>query len=295
MTDRLGGHALRLCALGSALATVGIVAVLISESWGFFAGLADAGPAGLAGFLRLLNGTLLVAIGAGVIALPLGLGCAVFLSEFASAGTQRIVRPMLEMMAGIPTVVYGFFAVFFVTPVVRAVLPGAGVFSAASASAVVAIMVLPMITSMSERSISNVNPALKEAALGLGATPTEASRRVVVPAARAGIMSSVVLAFGRAVGETMIVTLAAGTTPRFTLNPLESIQTLTAFTLGAGTGDPATGSRPYETVFAVGLVLCAMAVGITAIGRRLTSGGTGAPLTTPAGLHPLPDSAGSGG
>ncbi|MCL7964307.1 MAG: phosphate ABC transporter permease subunit PstC, partial [marine benthic group bacterium] len=222
--ERLIAVGLFLCGLVSILTTVGIVVVLVTESAGFFREVpllefltgtrwsplfADQHF----GILPLLNGTLLIALGAMVIALPIGLTSAIYLSEYASLKVRGVIKPVLEVLAGIPTVVYGYFALTFVTPIIRAVFPETGIFNAASGAIVVGIMIIPMVASLSEDALNAVPQSLREAAYGLGATKFEVSTKVVVPAALSGIVASFILAISRAIGETMAVTLAAGATP----------------------------------------------------------------------------------
>ena len=187
--------------------------------------------------LPLVCGTLLIVVGAGIVALPLGLGAAIYLSEFASGRIRGIIKPLLEVLAGIPTVVYGYFALTFVTPVLQSILPMTQVFNAASAALVVGIMILPMVASLCDDALQAVPGQLRHAAHSLGATPYEVSVGVVVPGALSGVLASFVLALSRAFGETMAVTLAAGASPKLTLNPLESIQTMTAYIVQVSLGD----------------------------------------------------------
>jgi phosphate transport system permease protein len=207
------------------------------------------------GVLPLLAGSFLIVIGAGAIGLPVGLATAIYLSEYAGGRTRTIAKPVLEILAGIPTVVYGYFALTFVTPLLRGVFPTTGVFNAASASIVVGIMILPMVASLCDDALRAVPASLRQGAYALGATPFEVSVRVVVPGALSGIVASFVLALSRAIGETMAVTIAAGATPKLTANPLESIQTMTAYIVQVSLGDTPTGTTEYYTIFAVGALL----------------------------------------
>jgi phosphate transport system permease protein len=255
-----------ICASISILVTVGIVVVLLYESVQFFYDvpilefLTGTQWSPLLkpqhfGILPLLCGTMLVAGGSAVVAVPIGLGTAIYLSEYASPRFRDIVKPMLEILAGIPSVVFGYLAVVFVSPIIREIFPSAGVFNAASACIVVGIMILPMIISLSEDILQSVPLSLRAAAFALGANKFEVTVRVVVPAALSGIIASFLLAISRAIGETMAVTLAAGATPKLTLNPLESIQTMTAYIVQVSQGDTPTGTVEYRTIFAVGLAL----------------------------------------
>lgn len=275
------GAVLFLCGLVSVLTTVGIVVVLVSESIGFFRQVpivefltgtrwAPLFRDQAFGILPLLNGTLLIAVGASLVALPVGLLSAIYLSEYATTRVRKIVKPVLEVLAGIPTVVYGYFALAFVTPILRLIFPETGVFNAASAAIVVGIMIIPMVSSLSEDALSAVPRALREAAYGLGATKLEVSTRVVVPAALSGIVASFILAISRAIGETMAVTLAAGATPRMTLSFLESIQTMTAYIVQVSLGETPHGTLEYRTIFAVGLVLFLVTLAMNLISQRVT-------------------------
>jgi phosphate transport system permease protein len=210
------------------------------------------------GVLPLLTGSLLVAVGAAIVALPLGLAAAIYLSEYAKDSVRSVLKPILEILAGIPTVVYGFFALTFVTPIIRSVWPHADVYNALSASIVVGIMIIPMVSSLSEDAMSAVPRSLREGAYALGATKFEVATRTVVPAALSGIIASFILAVSRAIGETMIVTIAAGGQANLTLNPLRSVQTMTAYIAQTATGELAHGSVEYQTIFAVGLTLFAI-------------------------------------
>ncbi|OUC07893.1 phosphate ABC transporter permease, partial [Litorilinea aerophila] len=204
------------------------------------------------GVLPLVNGTILVAAGAMVVALPLGVLAAIYMSEYAAERTRRILKPILEVLAGIPTVVYGYFALTFVTPILKTLFPQTQAFNAASASLVMGFMILPMVASISEDALSAVPRSLREAAYGLGATKFEVATQVVVPAALSGISAAFILAISRAIGETMIVAIAAGQQPKLTLNPLQSIETMTAYIVQVSLGDTPHGTIEYQTIFAVG-------------------------------------------
>ena len=207
------------------------------------------------GILPLVAGTMLIVIGAAVVALPIGVASAIYLSEYASHRTRSVVKPILEILAGIPTVVYGYFALTFITPFLRILLPETQVFNAASAAIVVGVMVLPMVASLCDDALRAVPEALRHGAYSLGATSYEVTTRIVVPAGLSGIFAAFVLAVSRAIGETMAVTLAAGATPNLTANPLESIQTMTAYIVQVSLGDTPSGSLSYQTLFAVASVL----------------------------------------
>ena len=271
-----------LCGAVSILTTVGIVVVLVSESIGFFQQVpmvefltgtrwSPMYAEKHFGILPLLNGTLLIAVGAMLIALPIGLGSAIYLSEYASRRVRGIIKPVLEVLAGIPTVVYGYFALMFITPMIRMVFPGTGIFNAASGAIVVGIMIIPMVASLSEDALSAVPRALREAAYGLGATKFEVSTRVVVPSALSGVVASFILAISRAIGETMAVTLAAGATPKMTLNFLESVQTMTAYIVQVSLGETPHGTLEYQTIFAVGLVLFILTLVMNLLSQKVTA------------------------
>jgi phosphate transport system permease protein len=255
-----------LCAAASVFTTVGIVLVLLVESLQFFGEVPivefltgttwtpHADPPKF-GILPLACGTFLVAGGSALIAIPFGLGAAIYLSEYATPGVRDVLKPVLEILAGIPSVVFGYLAIVFVSPMVRQVFPQADIFNALNASIVVAIMILPMIVSLSEDVLRSVPRSLREGAYALGATKLDVTTGVVVPAALSGIMASFLLAIARAVGETMAVALAAGKRPQMTFNPLESIQTMTAYIVETSKGDTPRGTLGYQTIFAVGLTL----------------------------------------
>lgn len=267
-----------LCGLVSVFTTAGIIYSLLSETILFFRHVsivefftetrwAPLFKPTYFGVLPLVAGTTLIAFGAMVVSLPLGLGAAVFLSEYAPSGVRRVMKPLLEVLAGIPTVVYGYFALYSVTPLLRTLLPRTEIFNAASAAIVMGVMVLPMIASLSEDAMMAVPRSLREGAYALGATRLEVSTQVVVPAALSGIVAAIIMAVSRAVGETMIVAIAAGSTPKLTLNPLESIQTMTAFIAQVSLGDTPHGTIEYQTIFAVGALLFVMTLGMNAIAQ----------------------------
>ncbi len=274
------GLVLLLCASLSILTTAGVILVLGVESVRFFrqvpvfdfltgtrwTPLLDPRSFGV---LPLVSGTLLVVVGAALVAVPLGLGSAIYLSEYASPRGRHLLKPILEVLAGIPTVVYGYFALTFVTPVLQQILPQTQVFNAASAAIVVGIMILPMVASLCDDALRAVPDSLRYAAHALGATPMEVSTRVVVPSALSGVLAAFVLAASRAIGETMAVTLAAGATPRMTLNPLESIQTMTAYIVQVSLGDTPNGTIEYQTIFAVGALLFVITLGMNVVAHKI--------------------------
>ncbi len=262
--------ALTVCALTSFVVTALIVFTLFGETVTFFQEVAFTDfvfgtewqalipPNFSYGIWELVAGTLNIVLWSMVFALPLGLGAAIYLSEYAHPRTRKILKPILEALAGVPTVVYAFFALTFITQDVLRPLLGEDrvpFFNALGASLVMAVMILPTIASVSEDAMANVPRDLREAAYGLGATRLEVALRVVVPAALSGIIASVLLAIARVIGETMIVAVAAGSTPNLTLNPLATVQTMTGYMLQVGLGDAARGTIQYSSLFAVGTTL----------------------------------------
>jgi phosphate transport system permease protein len=250
----------------SVATTFGIIAVLAMESFAFFSSVPITDflfgtrwtpllePRSY-GVLPLVCGTALIVVGSGLIAIPIGLLTAIFLSEYSGSRVRQILKPILEILAGIPTVVYGYFALSFVTPILTAIFPQTQIFNAASGAIVVGIMILPMVASLCEDALRTVPQSMRQAAFALGATRFEVSTQVVLPGALSGVLASFVLALSRAIGETMAVTLASGATPRLTLNPLQSIQTMTAYIVQISLGDTPAGTIEYKTLFAVGALL----------------------------------------
>ncbi|MFP8891678.1 phosphate ABC transporter permease subunit PstC [Natrialbaceae archaeon A-CW2] len=259
------------CALVTILTTLGIILVLVQGSIDFFAEVSIIDyftgtnwspvirPRSY-GVLPLIWGTLLITVGSALIAIPIGTATAIYLSEYASPKVRRTIKPTLEILAGVPTIVYGFFALSFITPLLQRLpyIPDVGTFNAAAGAIVVGIMIIPMVSSLSEDAMSAVPDDLRNAAYGLGATKFEVSTSVVVPSAFSGIIASYILALSRAIGETMAVTLAAGMAPQITMNPFEPIQTMTAYMVQIGISDVSVGSIGYQSLFAVGLTLFAM-------------------------------------
>lgn len=254
------------CAFISVATTLGIIVILSKESFEFFREVsifdflfgtqwAPLFEPRSFGILPLLLGTFHIVLGSCLIAIPIGVITALYLSEYASNQIRQIIKPALEILAGIPTVVYGYFALTFVTPLLQKFFPSMDIFNSLSASIVVGIMILPMVASLCDDAIRSVPRSLREGAYALGATHFEVNARVVFPAALSGIMASFVLAFSRAIGETMAVTLAAGATPNLTLNPLRSIQTMTSYIVQVSLGDTPAGTIGYKTIFAVGMLL----------------------------------------
>jgi len=272
-----------VASLVSVLTTIGIVIALIPPSVEFFGKVAfgefitgtDWSPLFRPphfGVLPLVTGTLMVTLIALVVSVPLGLGAAVYLSEYASRRVRTFFKPVLEVLAGIPTVVYGFFALNAVTPLLQELWPGGEgpqVFNALAAGFVMGVMIIPTIASLAEDAMHAVPDALRDGAFALGSSRMQVSTRVVFPAALSGIVAAVVLGVSRAIGETMIVAIAAGGRPNLSFNPLEGMQTMTAFIAAAGIGDLPTGSTGYQTIFAVGSLLFAMTLVMNLVSIRL--------------------------
>ncbi len=222
------------------------------------------------GVLPLVSGTLVITTIAVVVAIPLGLGAGLYLSEYASPRARSLLKPTLEVLAGIPTVVFGFFALEFVTSVILVkVFPDIEVFNALSAGLVMGVMIIPMVASLSEDAMSAVPVGLRDGSYALGASKRQTSLGVVIPAALSGIVAAFVLGISRAIGETMIVTVAAGLEPRMSVNPLEGMQTMTSYIAAAGAGDLSTGSLEYRSIFAVGFLLFAMTFAMNMVSIRL--------------------------
>ena len=268
-------------ALATILTSVGIVGTLVVEAVGFFS---EVSPAALFfdtewtplfvdkhfGIWPLLCGTLLTSAIALAFAVPLGLFAAIYLSEFANRRTRRVLKPALELLAGIPSIVFGYFALVALTPVLQKVIPGLAGFNALSPGIVIGLMVLPMIASLSEDAISAVPVSLREGAYGLGASKLSTIFRVVLPAAGSGIIASVILALSRAVGETMVVAIAAGQQARLTLDPRVPIETMTAYIVQISMGDTPAGTIEYRTIFVVGTALFVMTLIMNVVSHRLT-------------------------
>jgi phosphate transport system permease protein len=273
---------LAVCALMTVLTTLGIVLVLSVQTIEFFvkskSGLVDfllglelkpdAVPPRF-GIVPLIWGTFAIAAGSSCIALPIGLLSAIYLSEYAPRKLRGILKPALELLAGIPTIVYGYLALLLITPVLKACFEPWGIrvpqFNALSACIVVGIMIIPLVSSLSEDVLSAVPQGLREAAYGLGATKFEVSTRVVLPAGLSGVVASFILAVSRAVGETMAVVLAAGMLPQIKLNPLESVETMTTYIVQVISGDAPAGTPKYLSLFAVGLSLFVVTLGLNIV------------------------------
>ncbi|OFW44883.1 MAG: phosphate ABC transporter permease subunit PstC [Acidobacteria bacterium RIFCSPLOWO2_12_FULL_67_14b] len=269
-----------LCALLSVLTTAGIIGVLALETfeflrevpvWDFLTGTewTPLFSNRQFGVLPLIVGTVLVSSIAMVVALPMGLLAAVYLSEYAPDGVRRVVKPVLEILAGVPTVVYGYFALTFVTPLLQQVLPTLSGFNALSPGLVMGLMIMPLVSSLSEDAMQAVPRGLREGSYALGATRMQTALKVVVPAAFSGITAAFILAVSRAIGETMIVAIAAGQQPRLTGNPFVPIETMTAYIVQVSLGDTPQGTIEYRTIFAVGMLLFLMTFGLNLISTWL--------------------------
>jgi len=255
-----------LCGTVGVLTTIGILWVLFSESFDFFKHVSildfftDTQWTPLFaekhfGILPLISGTILTTFIAILVALPIGLSIAVYLNEYAPKKFREYIKPVLEILAAIPTVVYGYFALMVVTPFLQTIFPSMAGFNAMSAGIVMGIMIIPMISSLSEDALFSVPRSLREASYGMGATRFQTSFKVLVPAASSGIMVSIILAVSRAIGETMIVAIAAGQQPRLTANPMVPVETITTYIVQVSMGDVARGSIEYQTIFAAGITL----------------------------------------
>lgn len=270
------------CGVISIFTTIGIVVILLRESLNFFASpevsLAEfftnttwQPKIGEFGIWPLLNSTLITSTVAMLLAVPVGLAVAVFLSEYAAERTRKIIKPVLEVLAGIPTVVYGYFALYWMTPLLRDLFgkDTVQIYNTASAGLVMGILLLPLIATISEDALHAVPNALREAAYGLGATKLETSLKVVLPAAFSGIAAAVILGISRAVGETMIVAVAAGSGPNFTFNPFKAAETITGHIVRISGGDLSYNSMDYNSLFALALVLFGMTLILNLISQRV--------------------------
>lgn len=270
------------CGAFSILTTMGILYELGKEAllffaspqvnlWAFFSGTRWQPQAEQFGILPLVSATLMTSIIAMLIALPLGLSAAIYLSEYASPRTHSIIKPVLEVLAGIPTVVYGYFALTFMTPLLRSLFGKdvVDIYNTASAGIVMGILILPLICSMSEDALAAVPQSLREAAYGLGATKMETAIKIVVPAAVSGIMAAFLVGISRAIGETMIVAIAAGAGPNLTLNPFKAAETMTGHIVRISGGDLSYNSIDYNSLFAIGLLLFLITLVINLISQRI--------------------------
>ncbi len=268
------------CAAVSILTTLGIIVVLGTESsaffrevslWEFVSGTSWQPTIGEFGILPLLNATFMTSLAAMLVALPLGLGVAIYLAEYASERVRETLKPILEVLAGVPTVVYGYFALTVVTPALRNVFgqDSTEVYNTLSAGLVMGILILPLISSMCEDALSAVPRSLREAAYAMGATKLETSVKIIVPAAFSGIAAAFILGLSRAVGETMIVALAAGAGPNLTLNPLKAAETMTGHIVRISGGDISYDSMDYRSLFAIALVLFLTTLALNMVSRRI--------------------------
>ncbi|MGA9467077.1 MAG: phosphate ABC transporter permease subunit PstC [Exiguobacterium marinum] len=264
--DKIMPFLLFLSAFVSVVTTIGIAFTLGFELFKFFERVPVAEFLGTTewyplsadqrfGVWALVMGTLQITVIAMLVAVPLGLASAIYLSEYASERARRVLKPILEVLAGVPTIVFGFFALSFITPILQSLIPGLQIYNALSPGIVVGIMIIPMIASISEDAMSAVPKKIRDGALGLGATRLEVATKVVMPAATSGIIASIVLGMSRAIGETMIVTIAGGSQPNFEFNPLNAIQTMTAYIVQIAKGDAGYGTIEYYSIYAVGALL----------------------------------------
>lgn len=262
----------------SILTTIGIVFALFEETFMFFKEVSIKEfltgtkwtpliEPNHFGVLPLVAGTMLIVIISALISIPLGLGSAIYLSEYAPKKVRKILKPILEVLAGVPSIVYGYFALTAITPIIRSIFPQTSVYNALSAGIAVGIMTIPMVSSMSEDAMMAVPDSLRNGAYALGATKLEVTKDVVIPSALSSIIASFILAISRAIGETMIVAMAAGSTPKLTFNPLESIQTMTGYIVQISMGDVPYGSLAYKTLFAVGTLLFLMTFVLNILSR----------------------------
>ncbi|HUR71937.1 MAG TPA: phosphate ABC transporter permease subunit PstC [Candidatus Limnocylindrales bacterium] len=267
--ERIIESAMFLCAVFSVAITAGIVWVLVYESWNFFRNvsmidfLTDTQWTVLFenpryGIMPLVTGTLVTSFIALIVALPLGTTIAIYLSEYANPTVREILKPILELLSAVPTVVFGYFALLFVTPMLQRILPDLPGFNMLSAGIVIGIMIVPYVSSLSEDAMKAVPVTIREGSYAMGATRVQTALRVLMPAAFSGIASAYVLGFSRAVGETMVVAIAAGTQPNLTLNPMEGAATITAYIVQVSLGDLPHGSVAYQSIFAAGLTLMVM-------------------------------------
>lgn len=268
---------LLLCALSSVFVTLGIVFILFYEAFGFFKEISlwefltgtqwtplFAQPK--FGILPLVCGTLLVTGIAVLVSLPIGLIVAVYLSEYAPYNVREIAKPILELLAAIPTVVYGYFALLFLTPILQKFIPNLSGFNALSPGIIIGIMIIPYVSSVSEDSMRAVPMHIREGSYATGATKFQTAFRVIIPSAFSGIAASFIIGISRAIGETMVVAIAAGMMPNLTLNPLEPVQTLTAYIVGVSIGDVPHGTIEYKTIFAAGVTLFLMTLFLNILG-----------------------------
>ncbi len=276
--ERVIEFILMLAALSAVATTFAIVAILLTESLGFFKTVSivdfftdtewtplfeDAHY----GIMPLISGTLTTSLIALLVAIPIGTIAAIYLSEFASHKTREIVKPILELLVGVPTVVFGYFALFFVTPLLQKVFPDLPGFNMLGPGLVMGVMIVPYISSVAEDAMRAVPMSMREGSYAMGATRFQTAIRVVTPAAISGIVAAYILGISRAVGETMVVAVAAGQQPNLTFNPMESAATITAYIVQVAMGDLPHGSIGYQSIFAAGLVLIVMTLGFNILGH----------------------------
>ncbi|WP_409228964.1 phosphate ABC transporter permease subunit PstC [Gudongella sp. SC589] len=278
-SDRIMPKVFLVMALISVFTTFGIVYTLIFDSIKFFSqvpirevfstNLSPLSRNPSFGFLPLLNGTFWTTLIAMLVAVPVGMAAAIYLSQFASPNLRKVLKPVLEVLAGIPTIVYGFFAYSFVTPLLMNLIPSLGAKNVLSPGIVMGIMIIPMVASLSEDAMNAVPTIMKEGAMGLGSTRLETTTKVVIPASISGIVSSIVLAVSRAIGETMIVTIASGSSKNFTFDITQSMQTMTAYIVEFTSGDAGSGTVGYYSLYAVGLILFVFTLGMNLIAQSI--------------------------
>ncbi|MHB1484374.1 MAG: phosphate ABC transporter permease subunit PstC [Saccharofermentanales bacterium] len=269
-----------IAALISIFTSIGIVLTLVTDASRFFSKvsvlsifkteLAPLAANPSFGFLPLIAGTVLTSLIAMLVAIPIGLAAAIYMSEFSSAGIKKIIKPVMEVLAGIPTIVYGFFAYSFVTPLLMNIIPGLGAKNALSPGIVMGIMIIPIVSSLSEDAMNSVPGSIREGSLAMGATKLETTIKVIIPAAASGIIASFVLAISRAVGETMIVAIASGSSKNFTLDITQSMQTMTAYIVEFTSGDAGSGTIGYYSLYAVGLLLFIFTFGINLVAQYVS-------------------------
>ncbi len=280
LPERVIQGLLFLAAFSAVTVTVAIVVILVYESLGFFAHvslwdfLTDTQWTPLFsdkhfGILPLVAGTLVTTFVALAVSVPLGTIIAIYLSEFAAHGVREVVKPFLELLSGVPTIVYGYFALLFVTPLLQKFIPGLPGFNMLSAGLVMGIMIIPYVASVSEDAMRAVPMHIREGSYAMGATRFQTALRVVTPAATSGLVAAYILGISRAVGETMVVAVAAGTQPNLTWNPMESAATISAYIVQVSLGDLPHGSLEYQTIFAAGLVLLLMTLAFNVVGHLL--------------------------
>ncbi len=280
LSNTVARNILFLFASITILTTLGIIISLLRDSIGFFAEISIkdfllgrvwtplfSDPQ--FGVLPLVSGTILITFVSALISIPIGLFTAIYLSEYANKKVRKVIKPILEVLAGIPSIVFGYFALTAITPFLKNIIPQTEIFNALSASIAVGVMTIPLVSSLSEDALRAVPDSLRQGALALGSTKMETSLKVVVPAAISGISASFVLAISRAIGETMIVTIAAGARPNLTFNPLQSVQTMTSFIVQASQGDNPHGTVGYYSLFAVGLLLFLITLGLNVLSHHM--------------------------